>query len=427
MTHPGHIASHTVAVCAVLILAGCAQPTQPVDEPQPETRPFYLGFTPWPYRSDSDYMEIVYTYDLVQEYGDIVTHHFQQGIPYPEAYAMRSDPQATGLPGYDAGSGNHSLVYAEVDLRIGQTDAGGRVYLAIDCVDSLRKNLVGYYGDDWDSDGSTEQQPRPAPWDTASFSEQRVADAYVSYARAVIDAFSDAGLEVAYFNYASEISDLLLNDPDEFDDFLVFADRVHSQLEAAYPSLPLMISVAAKHPHSSETAEIRSRMDDLTDDIDVLGVSVYPYAFFQPAIEDPDDLPTDWLSAVADMAPNTPVAVTETGWIAEDLSIPAFPLQRSASEDRQAAYADTLLREAARLDAEFVVWFSLIDYSYFWDNTLGRDDLSAIWRDTGLLDYDGVTDLAAGTDLTSVSIHAAGLSEREAAGVWGDWLALPHD
>ncbi len=451
MTIVNHRRRYTATALMVLFLfltTSCESPVNSgTDAPEgPDdvsTRSFYMGFTPWPYRMDGDFNEILYTYDLIQDYGDIVAHHFQQGIPYPEAYAMRGSPVATGLPGYDGDDSdgtNHSLVYAEIDLRTGQTDVVDRVYLAIDTTNTGRDDLIGYYGEDYDDDGSTEQQPRPnntaldpnvggteeIDWSAATFADQVVADAFVSYARAVIDEFNSRGLEIAYFNYASEISDLLLHDATEYGEFLVFVDRVYTALKVEYPSLPLMVSIALKHPDSADMQTIRYNIGALTDYVDVLGISVYPYAFFDPAIHAPFGLPSDWVSQITSLSGGKPVAFTETGWIAEDLTIPAYSLARTADESAQAAFTEALFAEADNLNAEFVVWFSLVDYSYFWENTLNSDPLSAIWRDTGILDYDGATDLNAATAATAgiaaTPIGDAGLSERAAASVWTQWL-----
>lgn len=415
-------------------------------------RSFYLGFTPWPYRSDADFSEVFYTYDLIQDHGDIVAHHFQQGIPYPEAYAMRTDPDATGLPGYDAG-GDNSLVFGEIDLRAGQTDEVSRVYLAVDSLDTSRSDLIGYYGVDYDGDESTEQQQRPdnsgdpaaitgyentIDWSSLTFADQEIADAFVSYARAMIDTLTDAGLSVAYFNYASEVSDLLLNDPAEYSDFLIFASRVYGQLKSVYPSLPLMVSVALKHPAGAEASTIISGAGTLMNYVDVLGISVYPYAFFDPAVSDNSgertngltDLPSDWATQIGELAGTKPVAFTETGWIAEDLSIAGYGLTRYSSETNQLAFVEKLFAEANALDAEFIVWFALVDYSYYWTNTLAEDEISAIWRDTGLLDYDGTTDLNEGFDFAAIAatpIGEAGLSARSALTLWDDWLSRPRE
>jgi len=408
-----------------------------------------MGFSPWPYRVEGDYAEVLYLYDLIQSNGDIVAHHYQQGIPWPEAYAMKDNPQLSTLP---------DEVTGEFGLRSGFTDTVQRIYLSVDSLNSARSGISGYFGTDYDGDGSTEQQPMPdnssaSPdiagyphsfdWDSFDFSDPEISDAFISYSIALIDAYSAAGFEVAYYNYAAEISELSLNDNLSFTAFYTFAHRVYQALKAEYPHLPLMISLALKHPDSQESSEMADSIVNDTDGMghgpmtgyfDVLGISVYPYAFFNPAVSNDfsegdnalADLPADWARQIRSMTGGKPVAFTETGWIAEDLSIPAYSLQRYSSEANQARFVEELCVEADFLDAEFIIWFSLVDYSTFWEdpNGLNSDPLSAIWRDSGLYDYDGTTDIVT-DDLNGLTPAAAGLTSREGLELWNQWLESP--
>ena len=61
----------------------------------------------------------------------------------------------------------------------------------------------------------------------------------------------------------------------------------------------------------------------MADYVDIVGVSTYGYAFYNHADKgNPDTLPADWLTQIRVIAPDKPYAVTETGWIAGNLSIP---------------------------------------------------------------------------------------------------------
>ena len=398
-----------------------------------------MGFTPWPYRLDGDAAEVAYTYDIIQARGDIVAHHFQQGIPWSEAWDMRADPQFSALP---------QVVKDEVNIRTAFTDTGTLIYLAVDSLGSSREDLIGYWGPDYNSHGSTEQQPRPnndggpgisgavnsIDWGSKGFADQEIAEAFVAWARALIDHFESLGFTVAYFNYASEVSDLYLHDPGKYADFLEFAGRVYTALKTEYPDLPLMVSTALKHPASTDAAQIETGLASgtvpVTDSIDLMGISVYPYAFFNPMVSDDSsegsnglaDLPADWASQITGLSGGKPVAFTETGWIAEDLSISEYGLDRYSSEVNQRSFTELLFAEAQELGAQFIIWFSAVDYSHFWVNSLGADSLSALWRDTGLYDYDGTTDIGM-ADLPGLNPAGAGLIRRSALDVWETWLS----
>jgi len=101
------------------------------------------------------------------------------------------------------------------------------------------------------------------------------------------------------------------------------------------------------------------------------------------------------------------VAITETGWIAENLVIPAFGVDVPSSEAFQQAYASHLLSEADALNAEFVIWWTVVDFDALWNGVLLQDPVASIWRDIGLYDE--------------------GLQARPALGEWQSWLARSRD
>lgn len=317
-----------------------------------------MGFTPWPY--DATQMAVDDTNQRIQDNGDIVAHHITTGIPWEEAL--------TGRP-------YHPNVDAELEARVQMLQPGREVYLAIDSLNAIRDAMALDWGENF-------SQPLPAPWDTRTFADPEVASAYVNFALDLIERF-----EPLYFNYGTEISELMLNDPGAFDDYLLFAGRVYDGIKAVHPDLPLMVSIAAKSPGSSEMATIASEFARLRNHVDILGVSIYPYVFFEHADKgDPSNLPSDWLSQMTALADGRPLAITENGWIAEDLEIAAFGVDVASSAAFQQAYVEHMLAEADELDMPFVIWFAHVDFDAFWNGTLMQDPLAAIWRDTGLVD-----------------------------------------
>ena len=61
--------------------------------------------------------------------------------------------------------------------------------------------------------------------------------------------------------------------------------------------------------------------------IDILGVTVYPFLNF----ETPGEIPTNYLDPLVSRIGATPLAITETGWPAEDLGAVVMPWQESAA------------------------------------------------------------------------------------------------
>ncbi|MEM9380178.1 MAG: hypothetical protein AAGB93_09555 [Planctomycetota bacterium] len=329
------------------------------DGPAPvETRATAMAFTPWPY--DATLAAVTFTYDQILANGDWVAHHLDLGVPWEEA--LQGDPYPAAVENELAG-------------RVANTPLGTPVYLAVTPLNVARDGLAANWG-------ATGAEPLPAPWDTRGFADAEVAQAYTSYVADLVGRFQPACL-----NFAIEVSELALNDAAEFQAFLGFEAAVVADLRAQFPELPLMVSVGLKSPTSAEMATLRAEMPAALAHVDWVGLSVYPYAFFDHADRgDPANLPADWFSQGVDLAGGKPVAVAETGWIAEDLVIPAFSLNVPADEDDQARFVQTLLAECARHDARFVTWFTIADFDALWNGVLGQDPLAQIWRDTGLFD-----------------------------------------
>lgn len=348
-------------LCALVVTAGCGGSSGSNSDSGP-TRSFAMGFTPWPYAGTA--AAVVDTYTRIQTHGDIVAHHIMDGIPWDEALA--------GTPPWPPD------IETAIQGRLDQTLASQRVYLAVDALNSGRDGLAN----DWD--GSC-VSPLCAPWDGYAFDHPDVITAYTNFALDLIDRF-----DPDYFSFGSEASELLLNNATTFDEFVDFSEAVIANIRAMHPDLPILVSVALKAPGSTDTDKLVDNLGPLIDHVDMVGISVYPYAFFNPQVEDPGNLPADWLSQIEDVSQGKPLAVTETGWIGEDLSISSYQLNVSSSSARQDAFIDRLFTEANDLDVRFVIWFTVVDYDDLWENELGMDPLARIWRDTGLYDEDMV-------------------------------------
>ncbi len=336
---------------------GSSSGTPPPPAPT-ETRPFELGFTPWPY--DATATAVNFVYSEVALRGDFIAHHLDAGVPWDEAL--------NGLA-YSA------ELEAELTTRLSSTPAGMRTYLALSPLNGARDGLADYWG-------SAPNQQLPAPWDTRQFDDADVITAYTNFATDLIQRFGPE-----YFNLGIEVSELAINDIAAYDRLVAFTAAVSSALKSQFPDVQLMISVALKSPTSAEAATIRAELPRIVQHIDVVGISVYPYVFFDHAGRgDPANLPTDWLSQVVTLAAGKPVAIAETGWAAETLTIPAFGVDIASNAANQDAYLNALFAAADSLDAAFIVWFSLVDFDALWNGVLLQDPVAQIWRDTGLYD-----------------------------------------
>ena len=350
-----------------------------VDTDTDTERSFLMGFTPFPYEASWDALTGVY--GLIHDHGDFVAHHFDGGVPWTEALTGDAYPAA---------------VNEELEMRQSLTDPLTPAYVALSALSIGRDELAPYWGEDVSME-------RTGDWATANFADPDVRTAYANFSVSLVDRF-----QPTWFNYAIEATDYLVHKPEQWNDFVGFAHHVHDAIKAEHPDVQLMISIALKHPDDPASALIRERFSDVLPYVDVVGVSVYPYAFF--GLTDggnPANLPQSWLSQVADIAPGYPMAIAETAWIAEHLDVDAgtWSLDVESSAEWQAAYVETLCTEANALDAQFITWWAVTDFDTLWEETLGSDPLAAISRDAGLYDGD--------------------VSPRDALDVWDSWHAKP--
>jgi hypothetical protein len=352
----------TALALLIATMLGCggggSNPGEPQNPPPPATRVFNMGFTTWPYDATATAVNFVYT--EISARGDFVAHHLDGGVPWQEALD---------------GDAYNPAVEAEIQGRLDNTPANQRMYLAISPFNTGRDGLAGNWG-------AGTNEPLLAPWDTRDFDSPEVILAYTNFARDMITRF-----QPTYFNLGIEASELLVNDLARFNRYVTFATQVANTLRAEFPNLRLMISVALKSPGSARAQTIEANIGALIDLVDVVGISVYPYVFFDHADKgDPANLPANWFSQIQNIANGKPIAVAETAWIAERLEVPTFGVDVMANAQNQADYMTELFAEAEALDAEFIVWWALVDFDALWNGVLGQDPVGRIWRDTGLFD-----------------------------------------
>ncbi len=345
--------------------------------PLANTRSFQMGFTPWLYEASITAQNLVY--DQIQDNGDIISHHLMSGIPWQEAFDQTPYPQA---------------VEDEISTRLSKTRAGKSVYLSIDSLNGPRTALAPNWGDN-------ENEPREGVWATRNFSSPEVIAAYGNFALDMIDRFKPD-----YFNYSVEVSGLMFNSPDDFDAFVVFSEAIYNRIKSIHPDLPMLVSLSLKTPGNAEMIVTRNSFSRIANFVDVVGISVYPYAFYDHANKgNPDNMPADWLNQIATLAPGKPMAITEVAWAAENLVLPSFGIDLPITVTDQSRFLDILFNEASLNKALFIIWFSIDDYDTLWETVLAKGDVARIWRDTGL--YDG-------------SLNARPALER-----WQEWYQRP--
>lgn len=239
-------------------------------------------------------------------------------------------------------------------------------------------------------------------WQSKPFTSTEIITAYLNYCHRMIAFF-----EPDYFCYAVEANaSFSINDP-IYQDFLVFCDTVYNTLKAEYPNLPIMLSLVTNFLGGDIVTETSNQLLQYSD---YVAMSSYPFLLPNKPIAnaDPQQIPGNWFDHLPALAPNKPICITETAYIAEDLSIPAYHIDLKGREEWQALYVNDLLSKMNSLSAEFVIWFTARDYDYAGQKLEGIvDPAYYIWKDTGLLDGDG--------------------KERPAAEFWKEWKSLKRE
>ena len=345
-------------VCGLISCGGSGGGTPATVTPVEAARSFKMGFTPWLYDATTTAQDT--TYSRLNTHGDMLKHHLMGGVPWQEAFDQT--PYHVNFEG-------------EISGRLSRTSADVDVFLAIDSLNSARDALTLYWGE-------SQNMPLTGAWVNRSWSSPEVITAYINFASDMIDRF-----QPTHFEYATEISELILNNPAGYTDFLIFAQAVYSQLKVRYPNVKLMVSVALKSPASNEMQLIKASMPSIIPYTDVLGISVYPYAFFIHQDKgDPANLPADWLTQSTQISAGKPLAISETGWIAEDLDISTFGYSENSSEANQTAYLNLVLQNAQDMNMDFLIWWTVTDFDALWNGILGQDPVAKIWKDIGLYD-----------------------------------------
>ncbi len=355
----------------LLTSSGCSKK----ENPNPRARTYYMGFTPFPYALTSPAID--YTYNTLTKSADIVCHHFDDGVPWIEA--LKDTAFSTNL--------QEDWAY-----RKSRTLPSQKVVLAFTPIRFDRIALAPYRG-------STPNMDLVSPWNTYSFNHSSVKQAYLNYCKRGIDFFKPD-----YFLMGIEVNLLLKLNPSLWNNYLELHRFVYQELKKAYPALPVAISVTGVdllegYTDANHTQQMEG-LNQLLAQTDFLGLAFYPYQTKYLTGE----LPSDMFSKLFSLT-TKPVAITETGYPAQKFSVSNNLVTFEGSEDKQNDYINRLLQESNRDNMLFVINFVLRDYDQLWQAWGSKDDITILWRDTGLIDENG--------------------NERKAFQTWKSYLASP--
>ncbi len=326
-----------------------------------ETRSFYMGVTPWP--ADFTIDEVNNSYAFINNHCDIVSHHFDDGIPYEEAFQQQAMPVA---------------FQQEVQTRKSKTAIGKKIFLSISALNLTRKEKADYYRETTVSDSLKNF------WGKLPVNDPKIITAYVNYVSWLIDQFNPV-----YVNYGVE-SNVSLWNAASFNLYKDFLGKVYPLLKAKYPAIPFFISFIVDESNDGFTNAAQ-----LLPYTDFIGLSAYPYITVSSSANgntDPKLFPINYFEKFINLAPSKPLAIAETGYIAEDLLIPSFNLNKQGNEYWQKDYLEKICQLCNKNNAVLLIWFCQKDYdagsNYLRSQALYQD-LFGLWEDTGLVSEAG--------------------------------------
>jgi alpha-glucosidase len=346
--------------------------------PTPATRPYLIGFTPalWSHTPETSIQDAVLQYnaDVIASNGDLIAYHFDQGIPWPEAYA---DTFASPEPPYSA---NVREVWSK---HRSSQPAGVKVAVAITPLGLPRHRMAAYWGvgQGFILDEHFNQIPNgpvidyegrilPAPWNTYALDSPQVKTAYLNYARRVIDYFKPT-----YLITGIE-ANLAVKEPAAFAQYVELQRYLYEQLRAnpAYDNVKIVVSITAEEFVNDEygrpilldalmdsTLQPRNlqALEALEPYLDIVGLSLYPIKTLQGAYDVPAWY-VDNLVAMLRTVTDKPIGITETGYPSTTFDIQT--LHFPSTPEKQSRFLRLLLSDAAKHDGfEFIINWSVRD------------------------------------------------------------------
>jgi hypothetical protein len=347
----------------IVVIIKCNK-DNPVINPKENKRSFYMGFTPFPYDITSE--AVLYVYNKIATDADIISHHFDDGIPWIEALA---------------GTDFHPNVVSDWQFRLFNTPAGHKIFVSVTPINFTRNGMAAYKSEE-------NSMPLPFPWDTISFNHPDVKTAYLNYCTRVIEFFNPD-----YFCFGIEVNLLMEQNPSLWNKYVELQRFIYLRLKNQFPGLALFVSYAGSqllpgYTNANASDQTRAFNETITHS-DYYGISLYPFlsAFTT------DSIPADMFDKLFSLS-SKPIVLSETGYPAESISIFGGTIVFEGTPEKQNNYFSRLFSAANNRGVEFIINFVLRDYDALWQAIGSPDDITKVWRDTGFYDENAETRIA---------------------------------
>jgi len=336
-----------------------------------KSRPFDMGVTLMPHDMTMEGLATLFAF--VNNHCDLISVKIDGGIPWQEALDGRPYPEE---------------VQKGLDEKVPKVEQK-KVFISATPLNGDKNGPAPYAG-------VADFDPRFLAWKNRELDDPSLIRAYLAWCRSLI-----ARYRPDYFAYAME-ANAVARHPQAWKKFLVFCKEIYVALKKENPTLPLFVTLNVETAYEAEQVTIqRKAIAQVLGCSDLTALTCLPYV----SQSNPAKLPKDYFSAMAALAPGKPLAITETAFLAEDLTVTGF--ERTGKVLWQQEYVKFLFAEAARLNAKLVVWMVPRDYDELWAKAGPlAPEFFKLFKDTGLLEGDG--------------------TPRKAFDVWQQWFKLPR-
>jgi hypothetical protein len=331
-------------------------------------KPLY-GFTAFP--NDLSLEALAKTHELVIENSSLYAVHRDDGcIPWQEALSGEAFPEWLTNDWVDT----RAQIPADIPISLHITPTH--------CILHQQKNdRIAMAEQCGAAEGEAGEMPevlRGKP-----YNDPQIMTAYLNYARQFADIF-----EPTFFTIAIEMGDLARVHPEVWTSFAELINGTLEGLRESHPNIKLGVEFVLQ---TLMMPQVAKQVKPLTEQLDFLGISFYPYGsefgefYGVPALPEP---PAQWLEPLRWLREYTdkPVAIIETGYTTKNRNVNGinFP----GNEALQAAFLKDLIASAQADEYLFVVWFVPIDYEKLLEKLPDSDNKTAayIWVNAGLLD-----------------------------------------
>ncbi len=342
-----------ISILLVLILTlGCTEENDPISSEGTE-RNFGMGFTTWSF--GPNLQDVDETYRFIANNADVYVEHLDSNIPWN---AWINDlPLPTEFTNEIMGRANRKI-------------GGKDLVLSVGLLNLNRDDLAA------DFDGSIPSY--------TGLNDPHIQEAYTKHIHYLVTQFSPD-----YLVAAIEVNELWLGNRALWEDYTRLMAEVFAATKISFPNLKITTSISLHNLYDSTVENAEEYVNAIlshVNQMDFVAISYYPFLKNQSTIAEFQET-LDFLHGNT----SKPIAIVESGHIAENLIVSNLGVSISGNVTEQNVFLETLLNNAKTQNYELVVWWAHRDYDSLWEVFPPEvRDVGQLWRDTGILDENGI-------------------------------------